>query len=60
MDYFRTYSSVFFTLVSFSPRLLLTLFLNMWRMLVFIEDSQTISEEDIQQVQKRVGLTTCC
>ena len=37
-DYICTYSSVFRLWYLVSSRLLLTLFLNMWRMLVFIQE----------------------
>ena len=67
MDYLCSYSSVFLTLVSFFLQVVAhAISEHVENAGVHSGDAtlilppQTISEEDIQQVRKRVGLTTCC
>ena len=67
MDYLCTYNSVFLTLVScFFQVVAHAISEHVENAGVHSGDAtlilapQTISEEDIQQVRKWVGLTTCC
>ena len=67
MAYLCTYSSVFFTLMSFFLQVVAhAISEHVENAGVHSGDAtlilppQTISEEDIQQVRKRVGLITCC
>lgn len=66
MDYLCTYSSVFYFGFFFLQVVAHAISEHVENAGVHSGDAtlilppQTISEEDIQQVRKRVGLTTCC